>query len=143
MALDSYTIKFFAWCKEGTSDKIWGYVEFHNAPELTEQQKRDNASGFYWRQTRPEPGSMYNFWGRRGKNIAFKRHFGHSGATDLEHLARKKLYPSGDKAAYKRIPINDIESVAPGFKEEFENQLLAAKWSNAVKTDDTENHTFI
>jgi hypothetical protein len=131
--LDSYEIKFFAWCKEGTSDKIWGFVEFKNAPEPAR-----GMPSWSWL-----PGSMYNFWGRRGKAIAFKRHFGAYGRDDLEKLARKKLHPSGDKAPYRKIEIKDIEKVCPGFAEEFENQLLAAKWSNKVKTDDTENHTFI
>lgn len=134
--LDSYEIKFFAWCKEGTSDKIWGYVEFKNAPEPPAGQRR-------WTWQRPEPGSVYNFWGRRGKHISFKRHFGLYDLENLESLARKKLHPSGDKLPYKKIAIADIEKICPGFAEEFENQLLAAKWSNQVKSDDTENHTFI
>lgn len=140
MALDSYEIKFFAHCKEGTSDKIWGFVEFKNAPEDTRTKYQKQYPGWY----PPQPGSMYNFWGRRGKKLNFKRHFGARGADDLDTLARKKLYPSGDKLPYKRIVGEAaIEALVPGFKDEFENQLLAAKWSDAVKSDDTENHTFI
>lgn len=129
--LDSYEIKFFAWCKEGTSDKVWGYVEFKNAPEPA------------WKGARPDPGSLYNFWGRRGKHLSFKRHYGRWDLHELQRLAQKKLHPSGDKLPYRQIPISEIEKIYPGFTEEFENQLLAAKWSNAVKSDDTENHTFI
>jgi hypothetical protein len=135
MALDSYEIKFFAWCNEGTHDKIWGYVEFKNAP--TELNGRALYS---WEK---EPGSLYNFWGRRGKTYSFKRHFGNWGQADLVRLARKKTHPSGDKEPYRRILTNDIESVCPGFIEEFESQLLMAKFSNKVKTDDTDNHSFI
>lgn len=139
MALDSYTIKFFAWCNEGTSDKIWGFVEFKNASEdcRTEYEKRHP----YWYP--PEPGSVYNFWGARGKCLKFKRHFGTYQYDELKRLARKKTHPSGDKAPYKEIAIKDIESIYPGFSEAFEDQLLAAKWSSAVKNDDTENHSFI
>lgn len=134
MALTSYTIKFFAWCNEGTSDKIWGYVEFHNAPEADPKKS-------WWQP--PQPGSVYNFWGARGKSLRFKRHFGAYEYSDLRRLAEKKLYPSGDKAPYREVKSQDIEKVYPGFAETFENQLLAAKWDNAVKNDDTEHHTFI
>jgi len=137
MALDSYEIKFFAWCNEGNHDKIWGFVEFKNAPELNEMQKRHPC----WYP--PEPGSMYNFWGRRGKTYSFKRHFGLSGKQDLVTLARKKTHPSGDKEPYRRIDVSEIEKVCPGFIKEFEDQLLMAKFSNKVKTDDTDNHSFI
>lgn len=135
MALDSYEIKFFAWCNEGNHDKIWGYVEFKNAPEPAP------GTRFYAWQ-RPEPGSLYNFWGRRGKTYTFKRHFGKWGLSDLETLARKKTHPSGNKEPYRRISIAEIEKVCPGFIKEFEDQLLMAKFSNKVKTDDTENHSF-
>lgn len=134
MALTSYDIKFFAWCNEGTSDKIWGFVEFKNAPE-------HKGPKSWWNP--PEPGSVYNFWGARGKSLSFKRHFGANQYDDLKKLARKKTHPSGDKAPYKEIPLKDIESIYPGFAEAFEDQLLAAKWSSAVKSDDTDNHSFI
>lgn len=137
MALDSYEIKFFAWCNEGNHDKIWGYVEFKNGPEPTKYQK------MYPSWNPPDPGSLYNFWGRRGKTYSFKRHFGRCGLEDLAGLARKKTHPSGDKTPYKRIAIADIEMICPGFIKEFEDQLLMAKFSNKVKTDDTENNSFI
>lgn len=132
MALDSYTIRFFAWCKTDKNDKVWGYVEFHNAPELSEMQKRNP------RWYPPEPGSLYNFWGRRGKTYSFKRHYGGTGLYDLRHLAEKKLYPSGDKAPYVEVSISEIEKICPGFAEEFENQLLMAKFGNQVRNDDTD-----
>lgn len=138
MALDSYTIRFFAWCKTDKNDKVWGYVEFKNAPELTEAQKR------YPRWNPPEPGSLYNFWGRRGKTYSFKRHYGHWGLDDLKNLAHKKLYPSGDKAPYVEVSVAEIEKICPGFAEEFENQLLMAKFGGGVRNDDTEgDHSFI
>jgi len=139
MALESYEFKFFAHCGEDGHDKIWGFVEFKNAPEDTRDAWMKKNPRWY----PPEPGSLYNFWGPRGKWIKFKRHYGAAGAHDLEKLASKKLYPSGDKTPYKKISIQDIEKICPGFAEEFENQLLLAKFSNAVKSDDTENNTFI
>lgn len=134
MALESYTLKFFAWCNEDGHDKVWGYVEFNNAPEQPERR---------WSWQKPEPGSMYNFWGKRGKTYTFKRHYGSYGAEDLAKLAKKKLYPSGDKTPYKQISVKEVETICPGFIAEFESQLVMAKFSNAVKSDDTENNTFI
>jgi hypothetical protein len=135
MALDSYVIKFFAWCNENHHDKVWGYVEFKNAPT-----ERGGRPLYSWEK---QPGSLYNFWGRRGKTYSFKRHFGSGGAYDLEQLARRKTNPSGDKEPYRRISVAEIEKVCPGFIKEFEDQLLMAKFSDKVKSDDTENNSFI
>lgn len=141
MALDSYEIKFFAWCKEGTHDKVWGFVEFKNAPDGVQLPNGTWRKPHPWEQL--PPGSLYNFWGRRGKTYRFKRHYGRWGLQDLKNLAHKKLHPSGDKVPYKEVSRDQIEAICPGFADEFENQLLAAKWDNAIKSDDTENHSFI
>lgn len=126
MALDSYKIKFFAWCKEEGHDKVWGFVEF--------KSHETSSSGV---------GSLYCFWGKRGKTYQFKRHYGQTGYHDLQGLARKKTHPSGDKTPYRVVSADQIEGVCPGFTDELENQLLMAKFSGKVKTDDTENHSFI
>jgi hypothetical protein len=132
MALDSYDIQFFAWCNEGNHDKIWGFVEFKNSP--------DSDKHFTFR---PEPGSLYNFWGARGKTYSFKRHYGLRGKDDLESLARKKTHPPRGKDPYRRYDVSQIETICPGFIKEFEDQLLLAKFSNKVRTDDTDNYSFI
>lgn len=111
-----YQFKFLGWMKEGTSDKVWGYIKL-------------------------ESGSYYNFWGRRGKTLRFKRHTGHWRDWELDNLADKKL-----AKGYKKLTEAEIEVISPGFAEEFGSQFVMAKFSGTILTDvidDESNNSFI
>ena len=106
---------FLGWMKEGTHDKVWGYIKL-------------------------DSGSYYNFWGRRGKTLRFKRHPGTWSDYDLRDLAQKKL----DKG-YLRMTEEALEVSTPGFGEEFGSQFVMAKFSGAIMSDvvDSDDTSFI
>jgi hypothetical protein len=95
--VSSYTLEFFAWCRDGSADKVWGY--FNLGDERT----------------------RYSFWGRRGNKLSFKEHRG-SEARKLRGAGNRKT----DKG-YKAVTIDQIEAVTPGFVHEFEQQFVIAK----------------
>lgn len=111
----SYELKRLLWNNDGSSDKIWGYVQAGN--------------------------NYFNFWGRRsvvdkdgltesGKrpSLQFKMHKNHGA---LETLARKK----NDKG-YKAVPEERVDSIVPGFTEFFESALVEARMCGKVRSDD-------
>ncbi len=114
-----YQFVFLGWMLEGTSDKVWGYIKLNS-------------------------GSYYNFWGRRGKTLRFKRHADSArqwNQYDLTDLSRKKL----DKG-YKKLTEAEMEVISPGFAEEFGSQFVMAKFSGAIMsdvTDDDSEQSFI
>ncbi len=103
----SYVINFFGWCSEDNHDKVWGFVTVQG-------------------------DEIYNFWGRRGKKIAFQRQEGSAWASafTLQRKAEEKCRSGRRNGAYQDIPISKIEEVCPGFHEEFELQLFYAKLAN-------------
>lgn len=95
-----YEINFFGWCHAGNSDKVWGYVT-----------TSDN---------------LYNFWGKRGGTFAFQQQAAtYRSSKSFENKARAKC-----RKGYKEIPVDQIDTIWPGFTKEFEHQLLVAKLSD-------------
>lgn len=100
----NYQVNFFGWCNEEGHDKVWGYVTVGGRGSK----------------------ELYNFWGRRGKNLTFKQHFGTWGSDDLAKLAAQKVRPRSN-GSYTEINPKNIENLIPGFFESFEKQLTLAK----------------
>lgn len=113
----NYAIKFFGWCKQDGHDKVWGWVEVGADKHL------------------------YNFWGRRGKRYTFKdfgvepEDFHYSwepGKTrfddhGIQQLIRKKTEAGRTGGEYIPVDPRLVETVAPGFDEEFQNQFALCK----------------
>lgn len=99
-----YTFEFLGWMKEDNHDKVWGFIKLKS-------------------------GSLYNFWGRRGKTLRFKRHYD---KWTLNDLADKKV-----AKGYQRMSEQKMEVISPGFGEEFGSQFIMAKFSGTILTDDT------
>lgn len=101
----NYRINFFGWCSEEGHDKVWGYVTVGD----------------------PGSGELYNFWGKRGKRLAFQKHEGVWGSDELQKRADQKTRSGRSSGAYRRVPVSDVENVVPGFFNELEKQLTLAK----------------
>lgn len=99
--MEDFTINFFGWCREGGHDKVWGFVTATH-------------------------GTLYNFWGRRGKSLTFKRYDGQWSDPKIKQLAANKTYKYRPSGAYQEVPVDQIETIAPGFTDEFTPQLVAA-----------------
>lgn len=99
----SFTFMWVGWCKEDNHDKIWGYIKLN------------------------ESGAYYNFWGRRGKTLRFKRHFGKWDLEDLTHAKRNKGY-------VMRTPQN-MAAIWPNFEDDFATQFVMAKLAGKILTD--------
>ncbi len=104
----NYTVNFFGWCSEDGHDKVWGYVTIGSDPLNRHTE-------------------LYNFWGKRGKRLAFQKHEGVWGSDELQKRADQKTRSGRSSGAYMRVPVSSIESVVPGFFEELEKQLTLAK----------------
>jgi hypothetical protein len=127
----NYTLHFVGWCFNAAknNDKIWGFFEMNNAP--APDPKRP------WEKKR---GSLYNFWGKRGKTLTFQRHYGEwGGGTDLESLQRNKARVKG----YKEYSSGRLNELVPDFKDYLAQQFVMAKFSGKVKDDDMEEHSFV
>lgn len=98
-----YKIEFFGWCSEGEHDKVWGWVSIGGDAVL------------------------YNFWGKRGAKLTFKRYQGKWGSQRLLRLSEQKTRPDRTNGTYAVVPISEIETALPGFHEEFMHQLALAK----------------
>lgn len=109
----AYNIDFFGHCQEDNHDKIWGYATVQD-------------------------DELYSFWGRRGGNLAFKRHRTNSWMErdTLADKARSKSRYGRRSGYYRPVPSASIEAVWPGFTEAFENQLFLAKMSDQFRVDD-------
>ena len=94
-------VKFY-WCKGGGSDKVWGY--------------------FLGQET------LYNFWGKRGAQLAFQQH-PISKKKTFETKARSKV----SKGYIEQIDESMIEAAWPDFAYEVENQLLIAKMGDTFR----------
>jgi len=116
---DAYKLESLYWNNEGTSDKIWGHIS-------------------------TDSGNLFNFWGKRqvvdkdglgtnGKrpSLSFKKHTSKSTLIDLGFKKTQK--------GYKRIAVEDVETICEGFTEFFDYALVTARMTGAVKTDDMDN----
>lgn len=119
---EAYELKALYWFKNGSSDKIWGFVKTPG-------------------------GNLFNFWGRRqvvdtegltegGKrpSLSFKKHSGFDAEWDLRKLAVSKIMKG-----YNEVPISEVDTIVPGFSEFFDYALVTARMTGAVKTDDWDN----
>src|SRR5579859_7519533 len=106
-----YVLETFLWCHDSAAnhDKVWGYVTI--------------ASG--------DDRKLYNFWGRRGKRMSFQRHSGIWGSHELLRRTEEKQRPRVN-GTYQAVVLDQIETVCPGFYDEFEKQLTLAKLFNKV-----------
>lgn len=104
----NYTLNFFGWCSEDGHDKVWGYVTIGSDPLNRHTE-------------------LYNFWGKRGKRLAFQKHEGVWGSDELQKRADQKTRSGRSSGAYRRVPVSDVENVVPGFFNELEKQLTLAK----------------
>jgi hypothetical protein len=112
----NYSFEFLAWCHEKGSDKVWGYIRLRDDNEY-----------------------LYNFWGRRGKKLTWKRYafdgyYYYNSTLRQTVLGRydtcSELQMKGQQKlakGYQQVDLNDIEAVTPGFTEEFESQFVLAK----------------
>lgn len=99
-----YAINFFGWNNTDNHDKVWGYVTIGEGSSA----------------------ELYNFWGKRGKRLAFKKYpTGYASAQELRKLAEKK-----EDKGYRPYPVASIENVCEGFIEQFEKELTLAKLFN-------------
>lgn len=89
---------FIGWCKEGTSDKIWGY--FYRPTDTTNPwiSKEDG-----W--------NVCVFWGRRGKAMHFKPDVS---GPELTKLKYQKMV----KKNYRSINRDHLLEIWPTFVEE-------------------------
>lgn len=97
MSSANYEILFFGWCREGRSDKVWGFIRVGGGSDL------------------------FNFWGRRGATLTWKRYAGSQRLT-LDRLGRSKI-----GKGYTEVPIDEIEQHTPGFTDEFERNFVMAR----------------
>lgn len=105
--MSNYTINFFGWNNEPGHDKVWGYITV------------GDGSG----------AKLYNFWGARGRKIAFKEYPpGWDSVHELRKLARKKA-----ERGYREIPVDQIDAVVEGFRETFEKQFTVVKLFNKFR----------
>lgn len=97
-------IHWFGWCKDESknADKVWGWMDID--------------------------GNLYNFWGRRGGKLSFKRH---PQGTVFDYICQTKT-----SKGYVSIPEIEIEKVYPNFYKKVLADLFTAKISNKVRTDD-------
>lgn len=89
----NYRINFFGWCSEEGHDKVWGYVTVGD----------------------PGSGELYNFWGKRGKRLAFQKHEGRWGSDELQKRADQKVRHGRSSGQYRQVAVVNIENVVPGF----------------------------
>jgi hypothetical protein len=98
----AYTVNFFGWCTDQGHDKVWGYVTLGG-------------------------GELYNFWGKRGAKFTFQEHPGsYRDSIMLQKRAAQKVRRRAN-GRYDEIDVTKIETVIPGFYDEFEKQLMMAK----------------
>lgn len=90
------------WCREGTSDKVWGVILIGSEPP-----------GRYGAH------KYLIFWGRRGKKLQTK--FEQTWASKMQDVFDKKL-----KGGYNSIDPTDLERVYPEFREDLEKTTVWA-----------------
>jgi predicted DNA-binding WGR domain protein len=97
----SYAINFFGWNNTEGHDKVWGYVTIGEG----------------------STAELYNFWGKRGKRLAFKKFpTGYGSAFELSKLSKKKA-----EKGYQEYSVAEIDKVCEGFIDQFEKELTLAK----------------
>lgn len=86
---DEIEFFFIGWCKDGPSDKVWTAFKAGNA--------------------------YYAGWGRRGKNIRFKKH---DSFHSLDKLIR------GKQKKYDEVDEFQLFAIFPTFKDDVSSKLM-------------------
>ena len=92
--------RFIGWCKDGTSDKVWGYIEL------------GAKNGSY--------GDYVTFWGRRGRALQTKIH------RDAHYWDLVKLSLAKERKGYIEVDQNKLNEVYPEFQEDLEKTTIWA-----------------
>jgi hypothetical protein len=93
---------YIGWCKEGTSDKVWGAICLQ---EPTASYRGD--------------GKYVTFWGRRGAKLQTKIVEG--SLWDVHQPFLKKL-----NKGYKEVDKNQLDEVYPEFQKDLEKTAFWA-----------------
>jgi hypothetical protein len=132
MSNDSnYKLHYVGWCLDEAEghDKIWGFFEMNNAPAPDPKRPWDKPRG-----------SLYNFWGKRGKTLTFQRHYDEwGGGSELEARQRSKAR----KKNYKEFPEHKLDEIVPNFRDYLAQEFVMAKFAGKVRDDDMEDHSFV
>lgn len=89
-----YTFTHLLWNTSGSSDKIWGVIDL------------------------PSSQTFYNFWGRRGAKLTFKRYDRYQ---KLGTLAKNKQL-----SGYRAVTAAELVEHDPEFLIDFERQFVVA-----------------
>ena len=93
-----YKVIRLAWCKTDKNDKIWGWIALGSEDDVG-----------------------YNFWGRRGAKLTFKRYPRYSRDTLYA------LYESKIRKGYRDTTLAKLEAAEEGFTADFEKQFTLAR----------------
>ena len=104
--MEAVRFQWIGWCKQGTSDKIWGYFTVGS-----------------------DTGPFYIFWAGRGKALTFKKE---SDAFEVTRIRRSKENRHYLKA-YTGISETKLAEIWPTFAEELEQRLSFAMLANRIK----------
>jgi len=96
----SIDYRFIGWCREGTSDKVWGVIKLTHS---------DN----YW-------NDYLTFWGRRGKKLQTKL-LRETGTYDVDRLIESKQLKG-----YQEINHLALDEVYPEFQNDLEKTTIWA-----------------
>ena len=93
------------WCREGTSDKVWGVICLKKQ-EYSQEAMRWISAGKY-----------LTFWGRRGAKLQTKLWEGTN--WDANELFRKK-----QNKGYQSVSKSQLDEVYPGFDQDLEKTAV-------------------
>lgn len=95
--------KFIGWCREGSSDKVWGVVLLEKPSHTTHQS---------WPTHQP----CFTFWGRRGRALQTKQ--------TVDNWEIQKLIESKIKNGYQSVDRNKLDEVYPEFETDLKETAL-------------------
>ena len=99
------------WCREGTSDKVWGVICLTERIDTTFDPRYGYQDG--------TPGKYVIFWGRRGKKLQTK--IFEDTNWEIYKMFRKKL-----NKGYQEVDKQKLDEVYPEFETDLEK---TATWA--------------
>lgn len=96
-----------AWCREGTSDKVWGVICLQE------------PTGDSWDYINYHDAKFVTFWGRRGAKLQTKLWQGSVRDTNVLFLKKQ------DKG-YKAVELDELNEVYPEFQQDLEKTAFWA-----------------
>lgn len=107
---EGYTLHYFGWCSnpEKNSDKLWGFASVY--------------------------GKVYNFWGKRGGKMQFKRWVSPGAWADVETACRAKAREKTNKG-YRELTPQEVEEIWPNFLDDFRELLFQARVKGDVANE--------